>query len=220
MRLIQLDEVLEAQFIREHLEVAAFSAACARPSRDASLLTEILRQQRLHYKKAADFGAFFAAPTKAFHAQIFALNGHPGAWDAVQRSKIQLDRMRHLARESLAQSRRADPGNTAGIARAYERGGADAERQEPGDNARAARCLTPMRRCCGAGTRNISSDRAATGGTRLMAAGWECERPWTQASGCSCVHGAVYNNLSTDDLDYTGRGRVDARNVCLPVWKP
>jgi GntR family transcriptional regulator, rspAB operon transcriptional repressor len=118
VRLIQLNEVLEAQFIREHLEVAAFCTACARPSRDATLLKEILRQQR-YAQTAGDFGAFFAAD-EAFHAQIFALSGHLGAWEAVQRAKIQLDRIRHLARESLTVKKLISEHN--GIALAYERG--------------------------------------------------------------------------------------------------
>jgi GntR family transcriptional regulator, rspAB operon transcriptional repressor len=142
VRLIQLDEVLEAQFIREHLEVAAFSAACARPGRDASLLTEILRQQR-QAQQAGDFGAFFAAD-EAFHAQIFALSGHPGAWDAVQRSKIQLDRMRHLARESLTVRELIREHSC--IARAYERGRADDGKSQVTMHARRVLDYAPLLR--------------------------------------------------------------------------
>ena len=116
--LIKLDEVIEAQFIREHLEVAAFCAACAQPNRDTALLTRTLRQQRGAHR-ADDFGAFFAAD-EAFHAQIFALSGHLGAWEAVQRSKVQLDRLRRLAPESLTVRNLIR--DHSGIAQALERG--------------------------------------------------------------------------------------------------
>jgi GntR family transcriptional regulator, rspAB operon transcriptional repressor len=116
--LIGLDEVMQAQFIREHLEVAAFCAACAQPSRDTALLTQALRKQREAHR-ADDFGAFFAAD-EDFHAQIFALSGHPGAWEAVQRSKVQLDRLRRLAPESLTVQNLIR--DHSGIAQALERG--------------------------------------------------------------------------------------------------
>jgi DNA-binding GntR family transcriptional regulator len=122
--LIRLDEVMQAQFIREHLEVAAFCAACAacaQPSRDTALLTQILRQQREAHR-ADDFGAFFAAD-EAFHTQIFALSGHLGAWEAVQRSKVQLDRLRRLAPESLTVQNLIR--DHSGIAQALERGQLD-----------------------------------------------------------------------------------------------
>jgi DNA-binding GntR family transcriptional regulator len=140
VRLIKLDEVFEAQFIREHLEVAAFSAACAGPNRDAALLKDILRQQR-YAQDAGDFGAFFAAD-EAFHAQIFALSGHPGAWDAVQRSKIQLDRMRHLARESLTVKELIR--EHSGIARAYEHGRVDDGRSQVAKHARRVLGYAPL----------------------------------------------------------------------------
>jgi DNA-binding GntR family transcriptional regulator len=119
--LIQLDEVADAQFIREHLEVAAFGVACAKQSRDSAGLKETLRQQRDAHR-ADDFAAFFAAD-EAFHGQIFALSGHPGAWDAVQRSKVQLDRLRHLAPESLTVSRLIR--EHSDIAQAFEQGRID-----------------------------------------------------------------------------------------------
>jgi DNA-binding GntR family transcriptional regulator len=123
--LIQLNEVKEAQFIREHLEVAAFCVACAKPGRDAALLTETLRHQRDAHR-ADDFEAFFAADEE-FHAQIFALSGHPGVWDAVQRSKVQLDRLRRLAPESLTVKNLIR--DHSGIAQALERGRIDEGRK-------------------------------------------------------------------------------------------
>lgn len=60
----------------------------------------------------SDIDGFFAAD-EAMHAQIFVLAGYPGAWQAVQRMKFQLDRLRRLSlpdpatvRELIADHRR------------------------------------------------------------------------------------------------------------------
>lgn len=45
---------------------------------------------------AGNLEAFFTAD-EAFHAEIFAISGHPGAWVAGQRMKLQLDRLRRLS---------------------------------------------------------------------------------------------------------------------------
>jgi DNA-binding GntR family transcriptional regulator len=93
--LIRLSDVEEARFVRESLEVAAFEAACAIPDRDLTTLRELLdRQERACV--ADDLDDFFAAD-EAMHEQIFRLSGHPGAWQAVQRMKVQLDRLRRLS---------------------------------------------------------------------------------------------------------------------------
>lgn len=93
--LIKLSDVEQAQFVREHLEVAAFDAACRRQDRDFTALHATLdRQQRAH--KQLDHAAFFAAD-EAFHAEIFELSGYPGAWRALQPVKLQLDRLRRLS---------------------------------------------------------------------------------------------------------------------------
>lgn len=93
--LIKLSDVEQAQFIREHLEVAAFDAACRKDDRDLSALRATLdRQRRAH--KNGDFDAFFDAD-EAFHEGIFELSGYPGAWRALQPVKLQLDRLRRLS---------------------------------------------------------------------------------------------------------------------------
>lgn len=93
--LIKLSDVEQAQFIREHLEVAAFESACRKNPHDLSALQETLdRQLKAH--KAGDFDAFFTAD-EAFHEGIFELSGYPGAWRALQSVKVQLDRMRRLS---------------------------------------------------------------------------------------------------------------------------
>ncbi|BBH17550.1 GntR family transcriptional regulator [Nocardioides baekrokdamisoli] len=93
--LIKLSDVEQAQFVREHLEVAAFDAACRKEDRDFSEIYATLdRQERA--RKHLDYAAFFAAD-EAFHAAIFELSGYPGAWRALQPVKLQLDRLRRLS---------------------------------------------------------------------------------------------------------------------------
>jgi len=92
--LISLREVEEARFVRESLEVSAFEAACTGLAPDVSGLRELLERQERCYR-AEDYNAFFAAD-EALHAGIFALSGYPGAWQVVQRTKLQLDRLRRL----------------------------------------------------------------------------------------------------------------------------
>ncbi|MEV1175496.1 GntR family transcriptional regulator [Nonomuraea sp. NPDC049784] len=92
--LISLHEVEVARFIRESLEVSAFEVACADEAPDVSALRELLERQE-HSLRAEDYNAFFAAD-EALHREIFALSGYLGAWQTVQRSKLQLDRLRRL----------------------------------------------------------------------------------------------------------------------------
>jgi DNA-binding GntR family transcriptional regulator len=93
--LIRLADVEQAQFVREHLEVAAFEAACRRTDRDLSALREsVVRQEAA--RLSGDFDAFFDAD-EAFHEAIFELSGYPGAWRAIQPVKLQLDRLRRLS---------------------------------------------------------------------------------------------------------------------------
>jgi DNA-binding GntR family transcriptional regulator len=93
--LIKLADVEQAQFVREHLEVAAFEAACRRDDADLSVLQDNLDRQEAA-RKRGDFDAFFDAD-EAFHEAIFELSGYPGAWRAIQPVKLQLDRLRRLS---------------------------------------------------------------------------------------------------------------------------
>lgn len=93
--LIKLADVEQAQFIREHLEVAAFEAACRKSERDLNPLRSTLDRQNQAYENG-DFDAFFAAD-EAFHEGIFELSGYPGAWRALESVKVQLDRLRRLS---------------------------------------------------------------------------------------------------------------------------
>lgn len=93
--LIRFADVAQAQFVREHLEVAAFAAACKVADRDIDGLRAVIAaQQRAH--EAHDFDAFFAAD-EALHERIFEISGYPGAWKALQPLKVQLDRLRRLS---------------------------------------------------------------------------------------------------------------------------
>ncbi len=92
---IRLDDVEQARFVREHLELGAFAAACKRPTRDVGTLRALLaEQERAHAH--GDVDAFFAAD-EALHREIFNLGGYPGAWRMMQPTKLQLDRLRRLS---------------------------------------------------------------------------------------------------------------------------
>jgi GntR family transcriptional regulator, rspAB operon transcriptional repressor len=95
VELIRLHDVEEARFVRENLELAAFEAACLKAERDVRVLRGLLEEQERSHR-LNDLDGFFAAD-EALHAQIFALSGYPGAWQAVQRMKLQLDRLRRLS---------------------------------------------------------------------------------------------------------------------------
>lgn len=101
--LIRLRDVEEARFVRESLEVSAFEAACGSPALDVGALRDLLEQQE-HSYRTEDYEAFFQAD-EALHSEIFAISGHPGAWQAVQRMKLQLDRLRRLAQPDTATMR-------------------------------------------------------------------------------------------------------------------
>ena len=97
---IRMSDVEEARFVRENLEMAAFEGACSIVDREIPEMRSIIeRQQRA--AAAGNLEAFFAAD-EAFHGRIFAMSGHPGAWAAVQRMKLQLDRLRRLSLPNTA----------------------------------------------------------------------------------------------------------------------
>jgi DNA-binding GntR family transcriptional regulator len=100
--LISMADVVQAQFVRETLEVGAFGAACTRGRREVGTLRALLTAQRTALA-ADDFNTFFELD-EGLHQQIFVMAGYPGAWDAVQGMKVQLDRLRRLMpqRETIA----------------------------------------------------------------------------------------------------------------------
>jgi GntR family transcriptional regulator, rspAB operon transcriptional repressor len=92
---IRLSDAEEARFVREHLEAAAVQIVSESPDRDVSVLREYLALQDAA-QEIHDLDAFFAAD-EAMHQEIFRASGYPGAWQAVQRKKLQLDRMRRMS---------------------------------------------------------------------------------------------------------------------------
>lgn len=100
---ISMTDVHEARFVRESLEIGAFEEACASRDFDGSTLRAILERQELAHA-TGDLEQFFAAD-EAFHMEIFRLSGHAGAWLVVQRSKLQLDRLRRLSLPEKATTR-------------------------------------------------------------------------------------------------------------------
>lgn len=95
VELIRLADVEQARFVRESLELSAFTAACARPARDVRTLRSLLAEQE-RAREDGDLNAFFEAD-EALHEQIFVISGYPGAWTAMQPMKLQLDRLRRLS---------------------------------------------------------------------------------------------------------------------------
>lgn len=93
--LVRWHDVEEARFMREKLEVGAFEAAVAKPVADVSDLRGVLAAQD-EACASNDYDAFFALDER-LHSQIFSRAGYPGAWRAVQRTKLQLDRLRRLS---------------------------------------------------------------------------------------------------------------------------
>jgi GntR family transcriptional regulator, rspAB operon transcriptional repressor len=92
---IRLSDVEQARFVREHLELGAYAAACGRPDRDVERLRALLDEQERSHSRG-DVDAFFAAD-EALHQEIFAIGGYPGAWRLMQPMKLQLDRLRRLS---------------------------------------------------------------------------------------------------------------------------
>lgn len=92
---ISLQEVREAWFVRESLELAAIGVICHQSVRDVSILRAEIRNQRAACT-TGDLDAFFVSD-EALHSKIFELSGYGGAWRAVVRMKVQLDRLRRLS---------------------------------------------------------------------------------------------------------------------------
>jgi DNA-binding GntR family transcriptional regulator len=92
--LIDMAAVEEACFIRSALETAAFRDASSADALDVSGLRAILGRQE-DAVASGDVDAFFLAD-EDLHQEVFRLGGHPGVWSVVQRSKLQLDRLRRL----------------------------------------------------------------------------------------------------------------------------
>lgn len=99
--LIDVDAVIEAQFVREVLEVAAARGACTRI--DAAGAESLATNLRLQSEASDDSDLHrFHDLDDALHRLIFEIGGHPSAWGVVHGAKPQLDRVRHLSLPDLA----------------------------------------------------------------------------------------------------------------------
>lgn len=93
---ISVQEVAEAQFVREALECAALRRAFrAITADDVRRLEQNLERQRAAQAEA-DFETFYVLD-EAFHQFLMERSGFPGAWRVAQRAKIHLNRARRLS---------------------------------------------------------------------------------------------------------------------------
>lgn len=93
---IDVDAVIEAQFVREVLEVAAARDACA--ASDESLMAPLFVNLR-GQAEACDTGDLdrFHELDEALHRTIFGIGGHSLAWRVIHTAKPHLDRVRRLS---------------------------------------------------------------------------------------------------------------------------
>ncbi|MFE6961911.1 GntR family transcriptional regulator [Streptomyces sp. NPDC057696] len=93
---ISVDAVLEAQFMREALELAALREAVTKSgAQDIAALRAILDAQRAALK-AGDADVFFEQD-EAFHRRLMEASGHRTLWRTVATAKAHLDRARRLS---------------------------------------------------------------------------------------------------------------------------
>jgi len=89
---IDVQQVRDAQFIREAVELAALHAAAARATpADVAALRALIAAQR-----KADATTFFTLDDD-FHRSLMAAAGHESAWRIVGSAKGHLDRVRRLS---------------------------------------------------------------------------------------------------------------------------
>ena len=105
VRRIDLEDVFEAQFIRETLEIAAIRTAAevAEPG-DVDRLRRLVDEQRVA-AAGEDVDAFFTADV-GLHNLVFELAGHPSLWRRLRSVGFQMDRVRRLSlpgRHTLAE---------------------------------------------------------------------------------------------------------------------
>jgi DNA-binding GntR family transcriptional regulator len=91
---IDPDEVRQAQFMREHLEVAVARRLCGVRNLDLMPAWELVRRQRAMVPTTDVVG--FTALDDAMHAWLFATAGMDRVWSAIHAKKAHLDRIRFL----------------------------------------------------------------------------------------------------------------------------
>ena len=93
---IRLADVIEAQFLREHLECALMHEAISRVTEDdRKRLSEILSKQKraLEDNDPTQFYEF----DEAMHALFADIAGKPGLWELIRQRKAHLDRVRRIS---------------------------------------------------------------------------------------------------------------------------
>jgi DNA-binding GntR family transcriptional regulator len=93
---IDLDQVREAQFIREHLECGIIRqiAACVDRRGLADIRRLLEQQQEAHEDR--DPVRFYALD-EDLHATFCRIAGRPGVWRLIHQSKVHMDRVRQLS---------------------------------------------------------------------------------------------------------------------------
>jgi DNA-binding GntR family transcriptional regulator len=93
---ISVPAVLEAQFVREAIELAALRQSTERAdAADIAALRDILARQR-EVDESGDPAEFFALD-EAFHRRLMEASGHRTLWRTVTTAKAHLDRARRLS---------------------------------------------------------------------------------------------------------------------------
>lgn len=90
---IVMDDVLDARFVREAIEVAVAREAAGKA--DAAAITRL--QATLAAQGMAQGNAEFLAADEAMHREIAVIAGRESAWRVVDQIKAQMDRVRYLS---------------------------------------------------------------------------------------------------------------------------
>jgi GntR family transcriptional regulator, rspAB operon transcriptional repressor len=93
---IRMDEVLEAQFIREALEAAVIRSSAQRSTPDLIARLRSLTAAQKRAAKEKDLEGFLQLD-EAFHRAFSESVGQPRSWRLIQSVKAQLDRVRFLS---------------------------------------------------------------------------------------------------------------------------
>ncbi|GAB2894976.1 GntR family transcriptional regulator [Uliginosibacterium flavum] len=90
---IVMDDVLDARFVREAIEVAVAREAAGKA--DAAAIARL--QATLATQAVATSNAEFLAADEAMHREIAVIAGRESAWRVVDQIKAQMDRVRYLS---------------------------------------------------------------------------------------------------------------------------
>ena len=94
--LIDLKQVEDARFIREHLEKATLKIACQRIKKNQLLELKKIVSQQIESIKKNQFDKFFQLD-ESFHQLIVNISENEKVWQAIQREDAHLKRIRVLS---------------------------------------------------------------------------------------------------------------------------